>query len=59
MPKLLYVPISDEALERLCQQAGRERRRPQDEAASLLEQALGLRQPPTVEPISGPSRAAS
>ena len=36
----LYVPLSHEALEQLCERASFERRRPQDEAAVLLEQAL-------------------
>jgi hypothetical protein len=43
MPKLLFVPVSRDALERLCRRASFERRRPQDEAAILIEQALGLR----------------
>jgi hypothetical protein len=42
MPKLLFVPVSSEALERLCRRAGLERRRPQDEAAILIERALGV-----------------
>lgn len=42
MPKLLYVPIRQEAIRLLCDRANSERRRPQDEAAILLEKALGL-----------------
>lgn len=41
--RLLYVPLSDQALKGLIAQAEGQRRRPQDEAAILLEQALGLR----------------
>lgn len=41
--KLLFVPVNDEALKRLCRQATFQRRRPQDEAAVLIERALGLR----------------
>ena len=40
MPKLLYVPVTGEALEELCRQASAERRRPQDEAAIILERVL-------------------
>ncbi len=43
MRKLLFVPVKPEALEELRRRADAERRRPQDEAAILLERALGLR----------------
>lgn len=42
MRRLLYVPVAPAALEELCRRAERERRRPQDEAALLLERALGV-----------------
>ena len=48
MAKMLYVPVSSEALDRLRRQASIERRRPQDEAAILLERALGVH-PPQVD----------
>jgi hypothetical protein len=38
--RLLYVPTEPETLERLRQLAARERRRPQDQAALILERAL-------------------
>lgn len=40
----LYVPLDSEALVKLRQLAEQERRRPQDQAALLIEQALGSRQ---------------
>lgn len=40
--KLLFVPVGPEALTELIHRAEIERRRPQDEAALLLERALGL-----------------
>ena len=40
----LYVPITNEGMERLREVARQERRRPQDQAAVLLESALGVRQ---------------
>jgi hypothetical protein len=57
MRKLLFVPVSREALGRLCRRADLERRRPQDEAAILIERALGLeRVSAEAEPVadSGP-----
>jgi hypothetical protein len=39
----LYVPITNEGMERLREIARQERRRPQDQAAVLLESALGVR----------------
>ena len=53
MAKMLYVPVSSEALDRLRRQASIERRRPQDEAAILLERALGVH-PPQVDARRGP-----
>jgi hypothetical protein len=44
--RLLYVPLSDDALKLLRQTAEEARRRPQDQAAVLLENALGLRDQP-------------
>ena len=41
--RLLYVPLTDDALRRLRETAEDARRRPQDQAAVLLERALGLR----------------
>ncbi len=41
--RLLYVPVSQDALDTLVAQARLEHRRPQDQAAVLLERALGLR----------------
>ena len=43
--RLLYVPLSDDALKRLREAAEEARRRPQDQAAVLIENALGLNQP--------------
>ncbi len=40
--KILYVKLKPAALEALCRQAQAERRRPQDEAALLIERALGV-----------------
>lgn len=40
--RLLYVPLSPEALEEIDRRARLERRRPQDEAAVVIERALGL-----------------
>jgi len=40
--RLLYVPLSPEALDEIDRRARLERRRPQDEAALLLERALGV-----------------
>jgi hypothetical protein len=42
MPQLLYVPISDAARREIYQRSIRERRRMQDEAALIIERALGL-----------------
>ncbi len=44
--KLLYVPLSPEVRAELCRRARHEHRRPQDEAAVLIEGALGLRARP-------------
>jgi hypothetical protein len=41
MRRLLYVPVSAETLGELRARAEVERRRPQDEAALLIERALG------------------
>jgi len=38
--RLLYVPLSERSIDQLQQLAARERRRPQDQAAFLLDQAL-------------------
>jgi hypothetical protein len=38
----LYVPITPAALDELMRRAADERRRPQDQAAVLLEAALGV-----------------
>jgi hypothetical protein len=40
----LYVSIGEAAMKRLRELAKQERRRPQDQAAVLLESALGIRQ---------------
>ncbi|MBI4319357.1 MAG: hypothetical protein HY675_12775 [Chloroflexi bacterium] len=40
MNKLLYVPLTRESLEKLAEIAKEERRRPQEQAAYLLEKAL-------------------
>ena len=45
MPRLLYVPLSPEALAQICERADLERRRPQDEAALLLRGAQGTKVP--------------
>ena len=42
--RLLYVPINQEAMDRLRALALEERRRPQDQAAVLLESVLGVGQ---------------
>ena len=51
--KLLYVPLKPQALAHLCERAEQERRRPQDEAALIIERALGFsgdqRQTPTAK----------
>ncbi len=39
----LYVPIDEETMQRLREVARQERRRPQEQAAVLLETALSLR----------------
>ena len=49
MHNRLYVPLSQQALVQLYDRAISERRRPQDEAAILIERALGLR-PSTEQP---------
>ena len=49
MRKLLFVPVTPEAIEILGQRARAERRRTQDEAAILLERALGLGRGPNAE----------
>jgi hypothetical protein len=41
--RLLYVPLTDDALKLLRAAAEDARRRPQDQTAVLLEHALGLR----------------
>jgi hypothetical protein len=38
--RLLYVPVQPDTLDRLREIARRERRRPQDQAALILERAL-------------------
>ena len=50
MGRLLYVPISDAARVELHRRADQERRRPQDEAAILIERALGLRPGEVTDP---------
>jgi len=57
--RLLYVPLGDAALQQLHERALAERRRPQDEAAVLLERALGLRDAPALDSIAGRSLAES
>jgi hypothetical protein len=52
--RLLYVPLSEPALIRLRESATRNRRRPQDEAAVLLESVLGLRKE-SASPVPLPS----
>ena len=42
MHRRLYVPLSQQVLVQLYDRATLERRRPQDEAAVLIERALGL-----------------
>jgi hypothetical protein len=42
MPRNLYVPIAQKSLDDLHEIAKRERRRPQDQAAILLEQAINV-----------------
>jgi hypothetical protein len=41
--RALHVPLAPDAVERLAQRARVERRTPQDQAAVILEQALGIR----------------
>jgi hypothetical protein len=43
--RLLYVPLKELAMERLRTIAERERRRPRDQAAVLLERALAAADP--------------
>lgn len=51
--RLLYTPVSREALDRLIAIARAERRRPQDQAAVLLERALRDDQPEgAAEPVA-------
>jgi hypothetical protein len=38
--RAIYVPIADHSLDRLTELAREERRRPKDQAALLLEQAI-------------------
>ncbi len=54
MPKLLYVPLGAQALDVLVRQAETQRRRPGDEAAILIERALGLRLPEPGEAVDAP-----
>jgi hypothetical protein len=49
----VYVPLERELRERLAEVARRERRRPQDHAAWLLEEALRREASPTM-PIAAP-----
>jgi hypothetical protein len=41
--RAFFVPLDDPVLEELTKAARQDRRRPQDEAAVLIEQALALR----------------
>ncbi len=43
--RALYVPLQSDVLDKLTQLAQQERRRPQDQAAVLLERALVARPP--------------
>ncbi len=56
--RLLYVPLSDDALKRLRETAEEARRRPQDQAAVLLERALGLREQQGLDPEAVATRSA-
>jgi hypothetical protein len=49
----LYVPIADADLRQLVERAALRRRRPQDEAAIILQRALGSNQPTDVEGVRG------
>ena len=54
--RLLYVPLRPDELARLKEIALEQRRRPQDQAAVLLAEALGLNRP--TSPVAAPMAPA-